>query len=307
MGMEILTLDNGVVRVNVLPERGAMVSSLVDLESGVEWLDQPAEGPDRDAGLDAVYGGREACGWDECFPTVNPVPYPEPPWEGVPLADHGELWSRPWAFEQGGAAVVTRIDGVRVPYGFERRLSLEGRSIVAEYKLWNPSNSPILGLWAMHPLLRARPGMRVVLPREVRSLGCTYSSLDAGAVGSEIGWDDVRRLGPPEEGLALKLFTGRLETGRAALVDGHRGAWIGIEWSPAELPYLGLWLNPGGWPPGGPVRYHVAFEPTFARADDLTTAARSGEAARVEPGAAVRWKVTLLLGADDEDADDFVS
>src|SRR5438128_46346 len=83
-----------VVRANVLPERGAMVASLVDLESGREWLDQPAEGPDRDAGLDAVYGGREACGWDECFPTVNPVPYPEPPWEGVPLADHGELWSR---------------------------------------------------------------------------------------------------------------------------------------------------------------------------------------------------------------------
>ncbi len=304
--MKILTLDNGVVRANVLPERGAMVASLIDLESGREWLDQPEEGPDRAAGLDAVYGGREACGWDECFPTVNPVPYPEPPWEDVPLADHGELWSRPWASEQDGAAVVTRIDGARVPYRFERRLSLEGRSILAEYELSNPSNAPILGLWAMHPLVRARPGMRVLLPGEVRSLGCTYSSVDAGAEGSEIGRPDVWRLAPPEEGLALKLFTGRLETGRAALADADRGAWIGIEWSPAELPYLGLWLNQGGWPPGGPARYHVAFEPTFARADDLATAARSGEAARVEPRATVRWSVTLVLGAADKDAGEFV-
>jgi hypothetical protein len=303
----ILTLDNGSVRVTVLPELGAMVASLIDLASGREWLDQPPEGPDRDAGLDSVYLGREACGWDECFPTVNPVSYPEPPWEGVTLADHGELWSRPWWGERDGAAVKTRIDGARLPYRFERRLSLDGRSLLAEYELANPSDAPLLGLWAMHPLLRARPGMRVLLPGEVDSLGCTYSSVDAGAVGWELRWaGELARLAPPEQGLALKLFTGKLTSGRAALADPDGGAWLGIEWSPDDLPYLGLWLNQGGWPPGGPARYHVAFEPTFARADDLVSAARTGEALRVDPGGAARWSVRLVLGAAGEDAAAFV-
>src|SRR5438128_9495905 len=109
-----MILENDELRVEVLPERGAMVASLVERATGREWLDQPPTGPERSARLGDVYGGAEACGWDECFPTVNPVAYPEPPWQGAPLADHGELWSRPWSWERTDDTVVTRIEGARL-------------------------------------------------------------------------------------------------------------------------------------------------------------------------------------------------
>lgn len=286
-----------------------MVASLVDLETGREWLDQPTGGSARTAKLDDAYGGPEACGWDECFPTVNAAAYPEPPWLGAPLADHGELWSRPWTAERDGAALVTRINGARLPYRFERRLSLEGRSVLAEYEVANMSESPLLGLWAMHPLLRAQSGMRVLLPSEVASVACTYSSGAFVAAVSEIAWPtragrDLSLLAPPEEGLALKLFTGRLDAGRAALAGAD--GWLGVEWSPDELPYLGLWLNQAGWPSHGPARYHVAFEPTRARADDLPEGARRGEAIRLDPGGVARWSVRIVLGTALEDAAAFV-
>src|SRR3954469_21925798 len=126
-----MILDNGELRVEIRPELGAQVASLVDLASGREWLDQPPTGPDRSGDLESVYGGAQACGWDECFPTVNPVEYPEQPWQGARLAAHGELWCRPWVAERDGDALVTRIDGARLPYRFTRRLWLEERTLHA--------------------------------------------------------------------------------------------------------------------------------------------------------------------------------
>jgi hypothetical protein len=287
----ILTLDNDALHVEVLPERGAMIASILERASGRELLDQPPTGRDRTAELDAVYGGAEACGWDECFPTVVPVPYPEPPWQGAPLADHGELWSRPWSWERDRKAVVTRIDGARLPYRFTRGLRLDGRTLRAEYEVQNLSDAPLLGLWALHPLFRAEPGMPVELPDTVRTVTCTWSSVGRYAVGAELPWRELSRLVPPEEGLALKLFTGRLPEGRASLGP------VTLEWDVRELPYLGLWLNQGGWPPGEPGRYHVAFEPCAAAADDLVTAVERGEAVRGEPGRSTRWAVRVVVGS----------
>lgn len=292
--MTVLTLENDALRAKVMPEQGAMVASLVDLERGREWLDQPRSGTARSGTLDSVYGGSEACGWDECFPTVNPVAYPEPPWEGVALTDHGELWPRPWSWSREDDALVTTIEGARLPYRFQRRLSLEGRSLSAEYELTNPSGSPLFGLWALHPLFRAAAGMRVVLSPGVDAVLCTYSSVERFVPGTEIPWHGLELLAPAEEKLALKLWTNRLESGRASLVAPD-GASVALEWDVSTLPYLGLWLNEGGWPSGNGERYHVAFEPCAARADDLLTALERQEALHVPPGRTRHWAIRIVV------------
>ena len=35
--------------------------------------------------------------------------YPDEPWRGVPLGDHGLLWNRPWEADLQGDAIVTRF------------------------------------------------------------------------------------------------------------------------------------------------------------------------------------------------------
>src|SRR5258706_13509394 len=103
---ESLTLENECLRLVLLPELGAKITSLVDLERGREWL-AGHDGRDyRRASLDADFGAPDASGWDECFPSVGAGFHFASPWEGVRLADHGELWTRPWSWHEEDDALV---------------------------------------------------------------------------------------------------------------------------------------------------------------------------------------------------------
>eukprot|EP01035_Chromulina_nebulosa_P062854 gene62854-85963_t len=67
--MSITILENQHLRVGVTTQFGARVVSLFDKASGREWMTQGTESTN--TGEAAVYGGPEAVGWDECFPTVG--------------------------------------------------------------------------------------------------------------------------------------------------------------------------------------------------------------------------------------------
>jgi hypothetical protein len=56
------------------------------------------------------------------------------------------------------------IRGVHFPYQFGRALALAGEKLHVRYALTNLSGRQFQCMWAMHPLLAATPGMRVVLP-----------------------------------------------------------------------------------------------------------------------------------------------
>ena len=73
------------------------------------------------------YGGAferyDISGWDECFPSIGQCYYPEPPWHGVVVPDHGELWTLPWHAEPLPDGLRLWTKGVRFPYTFEKRLA----------------------------------------------------------------------------------------------------------------------------------------------------------------------------------------
>ena len=150
----MVVLENDAVRLACEPELGARITSLVDRRNGREWL-VPGTLPGTAAAWaagEAVFGGDEAFGWDECLPTVAPCPDPTDG-KAPALRDHGDQWGRPADVMATDDRLVATWTRSRWPLWFERAITLEGAAVVCEYELEGGGDRALPILWSMHALL----------------------------------------------------------------------------------------------------------------------------------------------------------
>ena len=305
----LLVCGSAAARVVIAPGSGGKVVSLFHRPTSREWLAAQAE-PGTDDPPGPVYDAVAAYGWDECFPTISPGRYPfEGRWAGVPLADHGELWSRPWRVLRAEPAFVElEARGTCLPYRFTRRVDVVDETITASYTVTNEGDEGFWALWAMHPLFAVGPGARILLPGVGDAVVVPSPSAARVARAGHVSWPttvaadgavvDLATF-PDRPGFALKLVAHAPR--RAALTaDPEAGAWVGIEASAELVPSLGVWVNDQGWP-DGPLRLrHAALEPTSGTGDDLRGAVEAGAGWRIEPGRHLDWWARLQLGSGEE-------
>lgn len=257
------------IAVAVDAHDGGKVTSLRCLRHGREWLHGPTAAPASADRFDAA----RSCGWDELFPTVLAT---------GELRDHGDLWGRPWA--ERGATLSYEDPGGR--YQFERSLELDGGTITAAYTLRNVGAEALPWMWAMHPILAVEPGDRLELPgvREVIAEGRVVGWPVATLGGRRVRLD---RIAPADGKTVLKLYA----RARTAVVTGER-CRLTVS---SELPYLGLYVNLGGWPAPGSGLHQLGLEPTTAPVDDLATAVTRGLVRVAGPGEETRWTATVRV------------
>ena len=308
-GLRLLRGRNEGVEVGLLPEVGGKMISLRS-ETGREWLWQARRRPYRRPEYGGAFEAYDISGFDECFPGIGEGPYPLAPWEGVTVPDHGELWTLPWDAVVDGETLALSVHGVQFPYALEKRLTLGASRVRIEYRLENLSPFPLRYLWSAHPLFDARPGMRVELPEGVGVRTDWSKGGRLGELGTRHTWPSTRdasgatvtldllpQLGA---GTADKLYTDRLPmTGGdtiCRLLDPEIGESVGFRFDPAEIPYVGVWLNMDGWPLSGETCFNVALEPCTGYPDRLDYAVARDEAATLEPRSVNRWTLHLELG-----------
>ena len=301
-GWAAVRLADSAVALVVVPDLGGRVVSLRDERSGREWLRQGMlPGPEEArtwSQEDAVFSGRESFGWDECLPTVAPCDDPLDA-AGPQLRDHGDVWGRPAAVGTEADAITITWTPPRWAYRFTRRISLEaGGTCRADYELISLMDRPAPVLWSMHPTLALEPGSRIELPGEerVRLTWTTGSPLNAD---DPIGWPlasapdgSVVDLGRVRGGdaSAVKCYASRAGLGRVRATDGDV---LGFTWDRALIGALGVWLDGGGWPVGGPPVEQVALEPTSSPDDHLADAIAHDRSWTLPPAGALRWWVRL--------------
>src|SRR5262245_34070136 len=94
-GFDGIHVHTGLIELTLIPELGGKVSSLRDTRNGREWLwRHPRYEYKRVPHGSSYITEADTGGWDECFPSVAQCQYPSAPWQGVPIQDHGELWSQ---------------------------------------------------------------------------------------------------------------------------------------------------------------------------------------------------------------------
>jgi galactose mutarotase-like enzyme len=315
-GFGALTVDNGTVSFTMAPELGGKITSIRDLRTDREWLWTNPRLPYRkvEYGTSYVREG-DTGGWDECFPTVAACSYPLEPWRGLEMPDHGELWSQAWQVEvldagaDRGLGVRTRVDGVAIPYTFERIVSLKPGSdtLRFDYRARNTANSEVGFIWSAHPLFAIEPGMCVLLPDDAAMMAYLGVPSTLVSTEKEYRWPprfkvnggelDLTRLPDASAGVAFKLWSQPLPEGWATLAapDGE----LRFAFDPESLPQVGVWFNAGAWSgSGGEPYYNLALEPCIGAQDSLEEAVERYEEYGTLPACSAReWWLEVRLGA----------
>ena len=302
--MHPITIENDTVSIEVWPQFGGKVASVVDKADDYELLfSYPTEFPPGPQ-YDSAYNKTWYAGWDECFPAIMPCKYIRHPYEGISVPDHGELWGLPTTAVPTKNGITTVWHGLRFGYRLTRKLYLEGASVVAEYTLINLAPFDFYFVWAQHPILSlAQPARIQLAPEASRAFRFSH-------VGGEVPVDlpfewpvipgggmDVSNPGEMPHGQTWKVFsTDPIGGIPITVVYPTRGRSLKIEYaSESELPgYWGLWINNGGW--GG--HRHFAIEPSTGRFDQIDRSMRDGSAGVVGPSGRADWSTrwSLLAG-----------
>lgn len=300
-GLPALALSNDEIECVVIPSLGGKITNL-RRRRGREWLwrdrireigHRPADGSFPDTG-----------GWDECFPSIaaGPMPGAAP---GEPLLpDHGELWSLDWhhdILETPTATVMSsRVEGKLLPYEFQRDLVMPhgGDAFRIEYRLLHRGTAPFPFLWAAHPLFTAAAGTTLTLPTVTQvKVDHAHGRPDLPP-DAEVPWplDDQAQSWrvPPVAGWSAKLFAAIGASGTAILVDPVKGEQLELQWDPAAIPFVGLWLD------ARTQEVRIGLEPALGAPDRLDRAMgawRSGAVLGVQEHR--RWRLTVRLPAFD--------
>jgi galactose mutarotase-like enzyme len=308
-GFPAIALRSALVEVVAVPTIGLKLTNLRRL-NGREWLwrnDQIPLAPPR-AGTSYVETA-DSGGWDECFPTVGPCPVPGSQKDTPLLPDHGELWSAVWSSSvlegEDGTTLVGSARGMRFPYEFHRRMTLDPVEPVVrfQYLLRHVGDTPFPWIWSSHPLFNVQSGTVLELPGVTQMKLAAVHGRDDWQVNEVIDWPGTARGGkggftfPGDGEWAAKLFADFGAQGRATLTDSRRGESLEFQVGPSQVPQVGIWINCRGWAPSGRSPYYnMALEPCIGAPDRLDLALQDWKTAQtLHPGEERSWALQVRL------------
>lgn len=293
-----VTIQNDFLRLEVWPQIGGKVSSIIDVADGFNLLSSyPAELP-MSAQYDIAFAKGWYAGWDECFPAIAASKYVGHPYDGIAVPDHGELWGIPTTSATPTHHGITTVwHGLRFGYQLTRNLHIDGPTMTADYTLVNFAPFDFRFVWSMHPLMSLQSPVELEM-----GSGAAFRwdhDIERSEIGLAFEWPLLAEVGdlsrpsklPPHRG--WKVFSVEAISGPANLKYPERQRRLTIDYRGESSPaaYWGIWINTGG-------RYrhqHFSIEPTTGRHDELDRAIRDGSAGRVEASGRTSWSVTWTV------------
>ncbi|MFT5195040.1 MAG: hypothetical protein ACI85U_002055 [Candidatus Promineifilaceae bacterium] len=308
-GFDAILLKNGQIELCIVPELGGKIASIIHTDTQREWLWHNPYLPQKAV----VYDGSfveifDTGGLDECFPAISAGPYPDFPWEGVCIPDHGELWCQPWQveiIESSSEKVVLSMvcKGVRFPYRFERTLTMTADSptLTLDYQVTNLTRFDMPFVWCIHPLLKIEEGMRLTLPNGVDKVRVEGGINGLYKHGSSAEWPhpDLSYVPAGDSGRAYKIFTPILD-GKApvetAIYDPSGEHALTFRFSPQQINQVAIWMNYGAWSGSGSAPYfNLGLEPCIGSKDSLADAKRADEYGLLPANQTKSWSLELEI------------
>jgi len=305
--VDALLIENDELTLTLLPQWGSKAASIMYKPLDYELLWQSPWERYRKTGYADPYENGEISGFDEMFPTISRCFYVGEPWDGSEMPDHGEVWSIPWEHSIRENSVILRVHGVHFPYLLEKKVFLQGRQVHMQYRVKNLSAFNFDCLWAAHPLFNASPGMKLIVPKGMDKIVNSVPGPRLGSYGKLYDFPNARledgsifdlsRVPEKNElGYQKYFFCGRVPEGWCVLFEKNRSLNIGMAYSGNEVPYLGIWVNEGGWEG----QYNLAPEPATGCMDRVDFSKMWGMGSMLGPGEERSWLLIITVHEGQE-------
>jgi galactose mutarotase-like enzyme len=308
-GLRLLVIENELVRITVLLDKGADIYEFVYKPRDVDFLWRsplglrpPMVSHDTRPATHGPFSDYYEGGWQECLPNGGRTCT----YRGVELGQHGEVWGIPWRhqiLEDSPECVSVRLwcRTPRSPYLLERTMTLRSGIPVVQIDeaVTNESNETLDLMWGHHPAYGPPfldescvldcAAKTVVVDKNVGP----ESQLPAGArfawpVGkTRNGRDwDVSRVTAPEKRVTEMTYLTDLQEGWYALTNQSKRIGVGMAFDTNVFRHLWCWQNLAGetgWPFWGRC-YVMAVEPFSSIPAILTKAIEAGTQLTIESG-----------------------
>jgi len=297
-----IVLENTRIRAEFIPEPGGKLTSLINKETGYEYLIQRKNEIYRDQPFDGVFVDGECSGYDDMFPTIDICKYENEPWEGIGMADHGEVWSLPWEYTMDNLSLHMAVKGVRFPYKLEKKIYfINENTLRLDYTLTNYSPFDFEFLWAGHLMINIEEGTIVKVPDDCKE-AVTILTNGKGAFGDINNWPFFKdKSGNTYQadtcrskevmGFEKYYFNNRLEDGWCKLKYPDNRNNLKVSFPVSTVPYLGILMNEGGWDG----LYNIIIEPCTVCYDRPDVAKKYGQVSKVEALGTYCWYVEIMI------------
>ena len=321
-GMRVLFIENDLVRVGILLDKGADIFQFLHKPTDTDFLWRSPQGlkrPDRfeatrssSAGvfLDSYHGG-----WQEILPGGGPVDY-----RGAELGLHGEVTHLGWECEiladtPECVSVKLWVECIRTPFQLTRIMTLRlgSPTLFIDEELTNLSPESQDFMWGHHPAFGApflRNGLRLFIPAgKAQAHNPKFAASGILEPGLEFDWPiasvaqgdlDLSCVPGPDAGFAELLYLKDLSAGWYAVLDPEKRIGIGLSWPKEIFPYLWFWLVYGKAPgyPWWDRTYCIALEPWTSIPNNLNQAIEQGTQSQLRGGETLKVSFTATIITD---------
>ena len=293
-GLQAAVLENELLKVIILPERGGKTASILHKPKRFELLAQPSgEYSPLLPNMDFSKG--DASGFDDAFPSIDGETVMVDG-KAVAYPDHGEVWTMPMEahFIEDGVVLVGKSS--ILPYRYQKRVWLDGDKVCYHYDITHTGGAPFPCLWVCHGLMRYEPDMRLSYPRGMGFAQNVLANPELGESGIHHplvgGAYDFSTVPPRESHTMVKYYLqGHCPQGRCGIFYPTQNVVCELEFDNVMLPYLGFWLTAGGYRG----EYNCAFEPATGYYDSVSRATMSGTSIVLTSGQTLSFFLSYRL------------
>jgi hypothetical protein len=317
-GYRAVTLENEMIRVTVLADKGTDVIEFLHKPTDTDFLWRSSLGlRGRDSYramtpvpvgdfLDYYQGG-----WQEMFPWAGHASVHR----GVNTGLHGEVCLAPWDYQvvtdsAEEVAVVFTIRTRRAPFALTKMLSLQRNEPALHIRetATNESAQELKIVWGHHPAFGApfldESCVVDLPPCSLKTSGPLDSTsrlvphqegawpqakLSAGGVA------DISKIASPTARTQDLAFLTGFKEGWYAVRNASRQVGIGFAWDAKVFSWLWFWQNYGGGPdyPWWGREYVAALEPVTSMATKFSDAIENGTAFKFAGNSSVTTELTV--------------
>ena len=313
-GWRAVVLENDLLRVVLLPDKGAEIYRLIykptalDILYQSHWGLQPPGAPHRAGSGDREFEWNYGGGWQELFPNANHACT----YRGKFMPFHGEVAALPWEYSvvrdtSEEAAVLFSVRCLQTPFKLERRMQLKRgqATLFLDETIVNESAEPAHFVWGQHSVLGApflEAGCRLYAPAGVLfTPPAIYEETSRFVPDQREPWPharlraggtvDLQHVPGPEAHTHDGVFLTELAGGWLAVTNPRLDLTFSLHWDAAVFKWIAVWMPYGGaeaMPLTG--IYALGIEPWTARYN-LEQSVANGEA--IELPARATFRTTL--------------